>query len=593
MSSDVLPRPARRAGKAFAWALAALALAAVAFVVWIGIRGLLAYQHLEAARGGIERASANITEPDAAAADIRTASEEARAAASLTSDPVWKAAEGLPWVGPQLAAVGTVSAAVAGVADSVLEPLSEVASGFSIDSLRLVDGALDLSVFEALREPATEASRGLDTAAEKLAGIDRAPLLRSVRQGLDEATGKLSTAVAAAGALERVTTLLPAMLGGSEPRTWLLLFQNPAELRSLGGMPGATAVIAADGGRVQLVGQGTAAIPRFPEPVLPLDPEVQGVFGERPAVWFSGTTILPDFATAAPLAREMWNRAHGTLADGVISVDPIALSYLLKATGPVQLPTGETLTSDNAVSFLLNQVYIDYPDPVAQNAVFASAAATVFDALASGRAEPAALVSALTQAGEERRLLLWSSDPDEERMLSETTLSGPLPTTDADTARFGVYLNDGTGSKLGYYLQVDPTLEWGNCAEPGDAARRVTLTVTMHNKAPLDAATSLPDDIVGGNYGVPAGVLRVVGYIYLPLGSTLVDAEATLAPGFGGGMQGGYRVLSFPADIAPGETSTVTVTVDLGDPLPDEVTALITPAFGATSVTAACADAER
>lgn len=588
MVADVLPRSARQAGRVFAWFLAALGLVVIACALWVGIRGFFAYQHLERAREGIARATADISQPAAASADIRTVRDEARSATELTSDPIWKAAETLPWLGPQLAAVGTVSSVTASIADTVLEPLSESAAGISVDSLRLVDGAIDLSAFTALQQPAAVAAAGLEEAVVQLSAIDRVPLVRPVREGIEDATTQVSSAADDTGALDRTTALLPGMLGGSGPRTWLMLFQNPAELRSLGGMPGATAIIAAEGGHVELVGQGTAGIPRFEDPVLPLDPEIQAIFGERPAVWFSGTTILPDFATAAPLAREMWKRAHGTIADGVIALDPIALSYMLEATGPIVLPTGQTLTSENAVSFLLNQVYLDYPDPDVQNAVFASAAAAVFDALAAGRADPIQLVSALAKAGDERRLLLWSSDPAEQALLAETTLSGPLPTTDAETAAFGVYLNDGTGSKLGYYLDVEPTLTWPDCAAADGASRRVTLTITMRNNAPLDAATSLPDDIAGGEYGVPAGILRVVGYVYLPVGSSLVSADATLAPGFGGGTQGGYRVLSFPADVAPGETSTVTVTVDLGDPVPQEVTALMTPAFGPTNVTSSC-----
>jgi hypothetical protein len=593
MPSETLPKSARIAGRAFGWVLVGLALVGLFCVAWIGFRGFAAYQHLDAARAAIARASAQVSEPDAASADIRAASDQARSAHALTSDPIWVAAEHLPWVGPQLAAVGTVSAAAMDVSDSVLAPLNEVASSFSIDSLRLVDGSVDLSSFASLERPAAEAADGLRAADERMRGIDRAALLGPLRSAVDDATVQVSTAADAAGALKRATALLPSMLGGSGPRTWLLLFQNPAELRSLGGMPGATAVIRADGGHVELVEQGTASIARFQEPVLPLDPETQALFRDRPAEWFSGTTLLPDFAQAAPLAREMWKREHGTQADGVISLDPIALSYLLKATGPIVLPTGETLTSENAVSFLLNQVYLDYPNASEQNVVFASAAATVFNALVSGRADPAALVSALAHAGDERRLLLWSSDPAEQALLAETTLSGHLPITDADTARFGFYLNDGTGSKLGYYLDVDPTVSWDECGAPGDAGRQVTLSVTMRNLAPADAATSLPDDIVGGHYGVPAGILRVVGYIYLPTGSALLKAGNTPMTGFGGGTQGDHRVLSFASDLGPGQTSTVKVTVGLADPLPPEVEALITPAFGATSVSSVCETNER
>ena len=51
----------------------------------------------------------------------------------------------------------------------------------------------------------------------------------------------------------------------------------------------------------------------------------------------------------------MWRANIGGRVDGVISFDPVALSYLLKATGPVKIGNGETITSDNAVSYLLHR----------------------------------------------------------------------------------------------------------------------------------------------------------------------------------------------------------------------------------------------
>ena len=79
----------------------------------------------------------------------------------------------------------------------------------------------------------------------------------------------------------------------------------------------------------------------------------------------------------------MWLRETGVDVSGVISLDPVSLSYLLEATGPVALPTGDVLTSENAVDLLLNGVYLRYADPRDQDAFFAAAAGSVFGALTS------------------------------------------------------------------------------------------------------------------------------------------------------------------------------------------------------------------
>ena len=108
--------------------------------------------------------------------------------------------------------------------------------------------------------------------------------------------------------------------------------------------------------------------------------------------------------------------------------------------------------------------------------------------------------AALSRSADERRLLLWSAHEAEQQVLAETTLSGHRPITDEDAARFGVYLNDGTGSKLGYYLDVAPQVEWKRCG-PDQVTSEATLNLTLTNTVPAEAAVNLPGAIVGGNYG--------------------------------------------------------------------------------------------
>src|SRR5690606_33384364 len=101
-----------------------------------------------------------------------------------------------------------------------------------------------------------------------------------------------------------------------------------------------------------------------------------------------------------------------------------ALGYLLKATGPVTLPTGETLTSENAALVLLNEAYFRYPDPKVQDAFFAAAAASIFDAVKSLQGSTKDLVDAVARSVDDRRLIFWSAIPEEQAMIAETSLAG-------------------------------------------------------------------------------------------------------------------------------------------------------------------------
>jgi len=64
--------------------------------------------------------------------------------------------------------------------------------------------------------------------------------------------------------------------------------------------------------------------------------------------------LSPDFPTAAALFAKMYTGRTGTAVDGVVAIDPVALSYLLEGTGPVDVGDGVVLTSDTVVPVLLS-----------------------------------------------------------------------------------------------------------------------------------------------------------------------------------------------------------------------------------------------
>jgi hypothetical protein len=580
----------------FASVLGATLLLAVLGAAWVGIRGVLAYGHLRDAQQTAAAVRDNLADPATAGDAISDLAADTGAAHALTSDPVWNLAEGLPWAGPQLAAVATVAASLDDVASTALQPLSEVASSFSVDALRPQGGRLDLTPLQQISGAAQTATDGVGAAAASVSSIDRTALVAPVRDAVDEVGDLLTEAGIATDALARATKLIPSMLGADAPRNYLVLFQNNAEWRSLGGIPGAMALIHTEGGAMSLAAQESSSdYHRYDDAVLPLGDEILAIYGNRPGRWIQNVTQVPDFAVSGALAREMWAREHGgQQVDGVISLDPVALSYLLTATGPITLPTGDVLTPETAVPLLLNDVYARYTRPADQDAFFAMAAASVFAKLSSGDVDPTALVTALTRAGGENRLLLWSTHEEEQSLLAETTLAGGLPESDADAARFGVYVNDGTGSKMDFYQNANATLAWSACTRgtsgtPGTATGDAVLTVTIGNTAPADAA-NLPAYITGeGAFGVPAGITRTIGYLYLPEGFELVDAVMSDGTGFGGGMHDGRRVLSFAIDLPPGGSATATVTARATNPVAATLEAVVTPTLTPpTAVAATC-----
>jgi hypothetical protein len=550
---------AKQIGRIAAWLLGAVLVVAVLATAWIAVRGALAYGHLRTAQSTAATIASDLSDPSRAATAVEAITADTSAARELTGDPIWTLAEGLPWVGPQLAAVGAVAATVDDIAGTALAPLAEVASSFSVEAIRPQDGAIDVEVFRALQPAAQAGAEGVARASASLDEIDTGPLLAPLRTAVTDVRDLVRGAGVGVDALARASALLPPMLGGDGERTYLVVFQNNAEWRSLGGIVGAMAEVRTEGGRMSLTAQGSSSdFQRYDDVVVPLSDELLQVYGRRPALFVQNATQAPDFPTAAEIAREMWLRETGVEVDGVISLDPVALSYLLEATGPLRLPTGDELTAENAVDLLLNGVYQRHEHPADQDLFFAAAAATVFDALAAGVGDPVSLLEGLSRAGSEDRLLLWNADPAEQAVLDGTTLQGGLPVTDAEQTNFGVYLNDGTGAKMDYYMTPGVSVGW--CT--GSGGPEAGLVVTLRNDAPADAAT-LPDYITGGAaFGVAAGSVRTLAYVYLPEGAELISATPSggdSAEGIGGGIDRGRRVVSWTTDLAPGEEASLTV----------------------------------
>ena len=122
------------------------------------------------------------------------------------------------------------------------------------------------------------------------------------------------------------------------------------------------------------------------------------------------------------------------------------------------------LATEKVVQTLLNDSYRGL-DVKQQDEFFAASAAAVFDALFKKNVDPTVLLSAFDRAITERRILFWSARPEEQRTFGDSRMAGTLPEQDT-VPTVGVFLNDGSGAKLGYYLRPTANLTVGEC-RPG------------------------------------------------------------------------------------------------------------------------------
>ncbi|MFI5906110.1 DUF4012 domain-containing protein [Dactylosporangium sp. NPDC051541] len=550
--------------------LVAVAVVLVVILAGFGLRlatvGADAAGHLQRAATLVSQLEAQLGAGDLAAARVTAADlrQQTGAAKRSAHGPSWWLGSRVPVAGDDLAAVGAVADAVDALAAQVVPPLLDAADGMT-DAM---GGAADAKPADlqsvARAAPRIAAAAAVARAAQqRLAKLDRSGLTGRVRTALNQVDAGLDRVVPMLDPAAQAAKLLPALLGSGGPRTYLVLFQNLAEVRATGGMPGAFAVVQADHGKISLVEQGTAAktLRDFDTPVLPLDEDQEDLFTNRLGTYPADVNLTPDFPTAAALIRQMYQQRSGRAVDGVLATDPVALAYLLSATGPVSLPAGSPLggqlTGATAVRQLLSEVYLKIAAEPDQDAYFAGAAKAVLDKLMGGVPVSRSLVQALARATDERRLLAWSAHPDEQAEIARTPFAGTLPERDGDRPTVGVFLNDGTGAKLGYYLTRSVRLDTGRCLDNG--ARPLRLTVTLGSNAPK---SGLPRSVLGLSLA-GEGVIRTNVLVYAPTGGSPIAARQDGADvDFGTGYEKGREVAVFPVDLAPGATSTIVVDLE-------------------------------
>lgn len=447
-----------------------------------------------------------------------------------TRGPVWWLASKVPFVGDDVQALRTV----AGVGDTV----THVPVAGLLDDSRLQQrllpkkGRFDLSAIASLTTPVRQTSSQLEGAASQTRKVDPAGLAGPIRRRFQAFTSRVRGAEQAAGAAARAVRVLPTMLGKDRPRTYLLVFDNNAELRATGGMPGAFAVMRADRGRITMERQGVpddvARLGRFPEPVLPQTSAEESIYSTQLAQYFQDTNFTPEFPRTAALMREMWQRYAGQRLDGVWSVDAITLGYLLRATGPIKAPGGVTLTANNAANELINGVYFRVKEDSQQNAFFTQVARLVFERLVTGVKSAPALLAALGQGVREGRVYVNDFTPKVQSALTGSQVAGEIDLGGSRHPGVGVYLNDATGSKMSFYLRTSASLKSTGCSQ--GVARfqgRAELTYTADSPPVRDLNAFITGP---GTYGTPKGQQLVLVRIYGPRGGSVSGFSVAGSP---------------------------------------------------------------
>ncbi|MGV9194701.1 DUF4012 domain-containing protein [Microbacterium sp. MC2] len=522
--------------------VAVIAVILLGIAAWLGFRALTVKNDLTEARAALTGATDG--------GDFRTAfatvADKSASAASATADPIWRVAEYVPWAGENLRAVRLAS-----------EALNVVANGIGVPVLDLqADGQGEI-LARALPVIESGAQTLAPVTEELLAIADSPMLIGMVRDGVDEVAAVLEPA-------QPLLELMPTLLGADSPKHYLLVFQNNAESLPLGGSAASQTLLSADAGDLEIVTQASSG--SFEEKV-PLDFEVSdgaaALYGSTLGKRINMSTTQPDWPTAAQMIVAFWHRdIDDTAIDGVVSIDPVALSRILVATGPITVDD-VTIDDSNAVDILLSDVYewwdaYTRSGAVATDEFFAATAAQVFDTVASGDFDLKDMLWAVNESVAQGSIMAWMADENVQSVLEDGgRIAGILPTTNDDQTTLGVYFRDVSASKIDYYM--DTTVDAAMTCDAGTAT--LTATATLHLDLTQDEADALPRYVQSFRNGSSYFSTQV--FLYAPPGFEVADVDVAgnwVEPFREGNVDLGRVVAPFQMRITPGETVTVTAT---------------------------------
>jgi lipopolysaccharide/colanic/teichoic acid biosynthesis glycosyltransferase len=424
------------------------------------------------------------------------------------------------------------------------------------------NGSLDLKPFVDSARAALNLERHLAIAQQTIAVTSTSFLIPPVSAARSEALAVLSEARRETDAALALTLLVPRVFGHDRPRTWLLGAENTAELRGRGGYLGSIGTLSTDAGQMRLGDfQPTSQLQPLPSGVTggeTADPEyLRQYFELGGTVAWQNLLMSPDFPSGAPFLISNLKETAGISADGLISMDPVALSYLLKITGPVKVEgIPESLTASNIVDWSMNKLYFLYSKENDQRREsLGKIASAVWTRLLSGEnLQPRDIAHALGRAVSGRHLVMYSSDPGEQDLIRRLGLSGEVAATDGDYLLL-VAQNMGE-NKMDYYLtrHIDYT---GRLRVDGSLDVDVEITVKDNARPGM----TFPDYVGGSRpaIGLEAGQARDFLALFVPqramLQRVLKDGSST--SDFENSEEKGKRRFGTYLELSPGDSHRI------------------------------------
>ena len=547
-------------------------------MAWLAVSGILAYRQLQAARTDEQALRADISTGHLAAAtvDARALRRHADAARDWAGGPVWAVAAATPGAGPVHSAHDIVRT-VAALADTAVPSLIDARTDTIAGALRRPNGSIDTVRLTRAGVELDAASTSVAAARQRIDALPTHTWLGAVDRARAELSQDLGVLAPQVDSAARTVRIAGPLLGARGTQRFFVAFQNEAESRGTGGLPGQFAILQIDHGVPRFTRFGNDGTLDGVHADVPTAADYASLYApDRPTALYVNANVSPDFPSAARIWVSMWARYSGQRLDGAIAVDPTALGYLLGVTGPATVPSAPasaatSVSATNIVQLTESDAYRRFgTDRAARRTYLTRIAQAVAARVLSYHGSSTPLLSAASRAAGERRLLVWSADPAIEAEIEPTEVSGAVEQTAQPYVGLSI-VNDG-GDKLDYYL--DRTLSWqrSGCGPQ----RSVVVTIRLTNSAPagLPAAVTQRSDV--HSYPVKAGDSRLdVSYLATQgarIDTVTIDGALTTTTN---GYENGHPVAV--VDVELPRATTRIITLHISEPAAPGVAVVLSP----------------
>jgi len=414
-----------------------------------------------------------------------------------------------------------------------------------------------------------DADTRLTAASHRLDQDSRLGLLSPVQTQLRRARAVVGPARDSAHAGAETAKLLPALLGATGPKTYLVLLANPSELRPSGGFAGEVGTVSFDHGKLtKLDLRSEDSIGTYRDRFPP-----QGQLGTYLSFVDNQVEIGdagwdPDFPTSARLQERMFTSATGQQLDGTISVDPYLIASLLKVTGPVDVPGYGSFDADNLFLRINVLANLNVGPTGGKKGLPAIATVIITKILTQPSSRWGQVATSLQDAVSQRHLQVSVHDSAQEARLHALHVDGFLQNLPLTEDYLMVAEANVAATKADNYLKRSMSV-------------KVEIYPTGLNRHEVDIHYEYPPPVDATDAGLNKSSLNSTSlyrdYVrfYLPLTTTLANIgfliDGKPAPAYGGGLkeqgqEGGHQVYGTFFTLPRGHSADLVIYYEVGLP---------------------------